>query len=114
MSLKLQEDSSLSEPPGKAKNTGVGSLSLLQRIFPGIELGSPALHADSLPTELPGKPCISTTAILFFPEALADSYTGTSIESCAINGPLIFRNSLGFFNKLMMAKLEQRTHQVTS
>ena len=23
---------------------------------PGIELGSPALQADSLPTELPGKP----------------------------------------------------------
>ena len=23
---------------------------------PGIEPGSPALHADSLPTELPGKP----------------------------------------------------------
>ena len=24
---------------------------------PGIELGSPALHVDSLPTELSGKPC---------------------------------------------------------
>ena len=42
--------------PGQ--NTGVGSLSLLQWIVltPGIELGSPALQADSLPTELPGKP----------------------------------------------------------
>ena len=30
----LQADSLLSEPPGKAKNTGVGSLSLLQGIFP--------------------------------------------------------------------------------
>ena len=29
----LQVDSLLSEPPGKPKNTGVGSLSLLQRIF---------------------------------------------------------------------------------
>ena len=29
----LQEDSLLSEPPGKPKNTGVGSLSLLQGIF---------------------------------------------------------------------------------
>ena len=25
---------------------------------PGIELGSPALQADSLPAELPGKPCL--------------------------------------------------------
>ena len=34
------------------------SLSLLQGIFPlpGIELGSPALQADSLPAELPRKP----------------------------------------------------------
>ena len=29
----LQADSLLSEPPGKPKNTGVGSLSLLQGIF---------------------------------------------------------------------------------
>ena len=29
----LQEDSLLSEPPGKPKNTGVRSLSLLQGIF---------------------------------------------------------------------------------
>ena len=45
----LQADSLPSEPPGKPKNTGVGSLSLL-------EPGSPALQADSLPTELQGKP----------------------------------------------------------
>ena len=40
------------------QNTLVGSLSLLQGIFPnpGIELGSPALQADSLPTEISGKP----------------------------------------------------------
>ena len=30
----LQEDSLPAEPPGKLKNTGVGSLSLLQGIFP--------------------------------------------------------------------------------
>ena len=50
----LQADSLPAEPQGKAKNTGVGSLSLLQQIFPtdpGIELGSPALQQDSLPIE---------------------------------------------------------------
>ena len=53
----LQADSSPAEPQGKPKNTGVGSLSLLQRIFPtpGNELAPPALQADSLPTELPEK-----------------------------------------------------------
>ena len=51
-------DSLPTEPQGKPKNTGVGSLSLLQGIFltQEIELGSPALQVDSLPTELSGKP----------------------------------------------------------
>ena len=42
--------------PGQ--NTGVGSLSLLPGYFPnpGIEPRSPALQADSLPREPPGKP----------------------------------------------------------
>ena len=44
----LQADSLPAEPPGKPKNTGVGSLSLLQGILtnPGIEPGSPVLQAD--------------------------------------------------------------------
>ena len=55
----LQAGSLLAEPQGKPKNTGVGSLSLLQLIFPthpGIQLGSPALQEDSLPTELSREP----------------------------------------------------------
>ena len=49
----LQADSLPAEPQGKPKNTGVGSLSLLQGIFQTQESnpGSPALQADSLPTE---------------------------------------------------------------
>ena len=47
------------KPPGK--NTGEGCHALLQGIFPTWELNlhlpvSPALHADSLPTEPSGKP----------------------------------------------------------
>ena len=48
--------------PGQ--NTGVGSLSLLQGIFPnpGIEPRSPAWQAGSLPAEPPGKPiCCKVT-----------------------------------------------------
>ena len=40
----LQVDSLPAEPPGKPKNTGVGSLSLLQRIFPTQELNQGLLH----------------------------------------------------------------------
>ena len=59
MSPTLQADYFPAEPQGKPKNNGVGTLSLLQRIFPtqDLNLGSPALQADSLPTELSGKPC---------------------------------------------------------
>ena len=45
---------SLWNSPGR--NTGVGILSLLQGIFPGIEPRSSALQVDSLPAEKPGKP----------------------------------------------------------
>ena len=58
--LQLQADSFffslLTEPAGKPKNTGVGSLSFSKgSSCPGIKPGSPALQADSLPAELPGK-----------------------------------------------------------
>ena len=41
-----------------SKNTGVGCHALLQRNLPkpGIKPKSPTLQADSLPSELPGKP----------------------------------------------------------
>ena len=53
----LQADSSPAEPQGKPKNTGVGILSLLQRIVPTQEWNQGLLHCrrDSLPTELSGK-----------------------------------------------------------
>ena len=41
----LQADSLLSEPPGKTKNTGVGSLSLLQGLFPTQKLKQGLLHS---------------------------------------------------------------------
>ena len=40
----FQEDSLLSEPPEKPKNTGVDSLSLLQGIFPTQESNQGLLH----------------------------------------------------------------------
>ena len=52
----LQVDSLLSEPPGKPKDTGVSKPIPSPVDLPdsGIELGSPALQVDSLPTELSG------------------------------------------------------------
>ena len=47
-SLALQADSLLAEPPGKPKDTGVSSLSLLQWIFPTQELNWGLLHCRGI------------------------------------------------------------------
>ena len=44
----LQEDSLPAEPQGKPKNTGVGSLSLLQRTFLTQELNQGLLHCRQI------------------------------------------------------------------
>ena len=44
----LQVDSLLAEPQGKPKNTGVGSLSLLQGIFPTQESNRGLLHCRQI------------------------------------------------------------------
>ena len=74
MSPALQADSLPSEPQGKPKNTGVGSLSLLQGKFPhpGIEPGTPALQADSLSVELPWKPYVLPVKCEIITAALRD------------------------------------------
>ena len=53
----LKVDSLPAEPQRKPKNAIVGSLSLLQQIFPTQELNQGLL--SSLPTELSGKPIIT-------------------------------------------------------
>ena len=58
-SPSLQADSLPAEPQGKPRDTGVGSLSLLQRIFQSQELNWGFLHCRQiffLPTELSVKP----------------------------------------------------------
>ena len=48
----MQENSLPAEPQGKSKNTGVGSLSLLQRIFPTQELNQGLLHCRQIHYQL--------------------------------------------------------------
>ena len=47
-SPRLQSDSLPAEAPGKPKNTGVGSLFLLQRIFPTQESNQALLHCKQI------------------------------------------------------------------
>ena len=48
----LQTDSLPAEPQGKPKNIGVGSLSLLQGIFPTQELNLRHMHCRQIPYQL--------------------------------------------------------------
>ena len=48
----LQQDSLPADPQGKPKNTGVGSLSILQQIFPSQELNQGLLHCRWIPYQL--------------------------------------------------------------
>ena len=55
----MQANSLPSEPPGKPKDTGVGSLSLLQGIFPTQELNLGLLHCRWILYQLlPDKPLL--------------------------------------------------------
>ena len=63
-SPSLQADSLPAEPQGKPKNTGVGSLSPLQQIFPIQELNRGLLHCGWILHQLSsqGSPCRSVTS----------------------------------------------------
>ena len=65
----LQADSLPSEPAGKPKSTGVGSLSLLQQIFPTQESNWGLLHYRWILCQLnyQGSPCLLLRGIQFFP-----------------------------------------------
>ena len=67
-SPSLQADSLPTEPPGKPKNTGVGSLSLLQGIFPTQELKCSLLHCRQILYQLSyqGSPLASYVGLPVF------------------------------------------------
>ena len=62
----LQVDSLPVEPPAKSKNTGVGSLSLLQWIFPTQELNQDLLHCRQILYQLSYQeiPCRARDAVI--------------------------------------------------
>ena len=74
----LQADSLPADPPGKPKNTGVGSLSLLQRIFPTQESNQGLLHCRRILYQLSyqGNPFLSKcpTFLLFLLQQCPERY----------------------------------------
>ena len=86
----LQADSLLSEPPGKPKNIGVGSLSLLQGIFLTQESNPSLPHFRQIlyPLSYEGSPlfCVSTVYVQLLSHVRLcgpmDCSTGSSVLYC--------------------------------
>ena len=74
--LTLQMDFLPAEPPGKPKNTGVGSLSRLQLIFPTCIAGR------FFTTELPGKSSDCSTKLLLLTCSCYCSVTKSCLTLC--------------------------------
>ena len=84
----MQADSSPAEPQGKPKNTGMGSLSLLQGVFLTRES-----NGGLLPTEPLGKlggpgsfPCLCSHSVLFIFVGFLDSSVGKE-SACNARDP---------------------------
>ena len=78
----LQEDSLPAEPQGKPKNTGVGSLPLLQRIFPTQESTGISCIADRFFTNWAIREAVRSTL---------DSYKQTIMNEIARENNSVFK-----------------------
>ena len=77
----MQADSLPAEPPGKPKNTGVGSLSFLQEIFPTQELNWGLLHCRWILYHL--------SLILFFSPQLSSFPSHSTLSGSKYGGDLL-------------------------
>ena len=84
-------NSLLSEPPGKSKNTGVGSLSLLQGIFPTQGLNWDLLHCRQILYQLSyqGSSFLETTEWLHFCFSLSciEEGNGNPLQCSCLENP---------------------------
>ena len=99
----LQAASSPAEPPGKPKNTGVGSLSLLQWIFPTQESNRGLLHCRQIlyqlsyqgsPSKTPHNVCLPLSPTTVLPlrshlvPPLSSGHTGTLLLRGSRQAPI--------------------------
>ena len=89
----LQVDSLPSEPPGKPKNIGMGSLSLLQGIFPTQKSNQSLLHCRRIFYQLsyPGR------SNIFLREETSPSNLAACSQKIQSNNPVIKICSLPLF-----------------
>ena len=94
-----QEDSLLSERPGKSKNTGVGSLSLLQGIYLSQELNQGLLHCRQIFHQLSywGRPYIYIAAAAAAKSLQSWPTLCDPMEGSPLGSPIPEISSLGQF-----------------
>ena len=101
----LQADSLPAESHGKPKKTGMGSLSLLQWIFPMQDKPAfPALQVDSLPTELSGK-SKGTLNSQSFDCLFSSIFFSFTLSYLCLNFLWVFNSLLGEFSSLRLNSL---------
>ena len=90
-SLALQADSLPAEPQGKPKNTAVGSLSLLQKIFPTQEPNRGLLHCRKILYQLSHMGSPPTPTLPYCPSMPGSSYLSTPMKTqCPSSNPALF------------------------
>ena len=80
----LQADSLPAEPQGKPKNIGVGSLSLLQQIFPTQELNQGLLHCRQILYQLSYQEALKNLSNQLWPGD--PNHAGVGLPSSGIKG----------------------------
>ena len=106
----MQADSLPAEPQGKPKNTGVGSLSLLQGIFPTQESNQGLLHCRQILYQLSyqGSPIILYVVVIFmclWEEVSLGSFQSTILSHGSMKGFLLQKEdmrTLFFFMSLYL------------
>ena len=117
----LQADSLLSEPPGKPKDTAVGSLSLLQGIWPTQESNWGLLHCRhilyqlSYHKSLGHTPTLTHTRNKLVPHSGSEQARGSIVCSCSPccnRGPCLnFLPGLWSISIIVKVKNPGRYHQ---
>ena len=84
----LQVDSLPAETQGKPENTGVGSLSFLQEIFPTQESNRGLLHCRQILYQLsyPGSPYLHSEHVTISPSLPLNWFSEDQIKGCLWNG----------------------------
>ena len=104
----LQVDSLPAEPQGKPKNTGVGSLSLHQQIFPTQELNWGLLHCRQILKQLTHKRSPRILGWVAYPFSSRSSHPRNPIRVSSITGGFFTNQAIREAPEINLTKEKKR------